>query len=349
MTLIYKNWRELIKPEEVGCDESSLTATYGKFVVEPMERGYGITIGNALRRVLLSSLQGAAITSYRIEGVNHEFSAIPGVNEDVTIVSLNLKGVSLKMNGEQAKTIYIDAKGSEQRTVTAGDIMVDSDVEILNPDHHIATLEKDAVLKMAMTVQTGKGFVPAAQIGDQHSYPIGTILVDGIFAPVTKVNYIVTNARVGQQTDFDKLTIEIWTDGTVAPADALAYSAKIIKDQMEVFINFDENIEPDEVEVEEVTEEREVVNENLYRNVSELELSVRSANCLKNAEIELIGELVQKSESEMLTTKNFGRKSLLEIKEILTTMGLSLGMTLPEFDPKNAEMIKKVMSDDYEE
>lgn len=348
MSLIYKNWRELIKPTEVECDEGVLTATYGKFVVEPMERGYGLTMGNALRRVLLSSLQGAAITSYHIDGINHEFSAIPGVHEDVTIISLNLKGVSLKMHGEHSKTIYIDAKGSDKSIVTAGDIIVDQDVEILNPDHHIATLESDAVLKMALTVQTGKGFVPAAQIGDQHSYPIGTILLDGVFAPVTKVNYVVTNARVGQQTDFDKLTLEIWTDGTVEPVNALAYSAKIIKDQMAVFINFDEDIEPAEVEVEEV-EEREVVNENLYRNVSELELSVRSANCLKNAEIDLIGELVQKSESEMLTTKNFGRKSLLEIKEILTGMGLSLGMTLPEFDPKNAEMIKKVMSDDYEE
>ncbi len=348
MSLIYKNWRELIKPTEVVCDEGALTATYGKFVVEPMERGYGITMGNALRRVLLSSLQGTAITSYHIDGVNHEFSAIPGVHEDVTIISLNLKGVSLKMHSENSKTIYIDAKGSDKSIVTAGDILVDQDIEVLNPDHHIATLESDAVLKMALTVQTGKGFVPVAQIGDQQSYPIGTILLDGVFAPVTKVNYVVTNARVGQQTDFDKLTIEIWTDGTVEPVDALAYSAKIIKDQMAVFINFDENIEPVEVEVEEA-EEKEVVNENLYRNVSELELSVRSANCLKNAEIDLIGELVQKSESEMLTTKNFGRKSLLEIKEILTSMGLSLGMTLPEFDPKNAEMIKKVMSDDYEE
>lgn len=348
MSLIYKNWRELIKPNEVVCDEGVLTATYGKFVVEPMERGYGITMGNALRRVLLSSLQGAAITSYRVDGINHEFSSIPGVHEDVTIVSLNLKGVSLKMHSEHAKTVYIDAKGSDKKIVTARDIIVDQDVEILNPDHHIATLESDATLKMALTVQTGKGFIPASMIGDQQAYPIGTILLDGIFAPVIKVNYVVTNARVGQQTDFDKLTIEIWTDGTVNPADALAYSAKIIKDQMAVFINFDEDIEPAEVEVEEV-EEKEVINENLYRNVSELELSVRSANCLKNAEIDLIGELVQKSESEMLTTKNFGRKSLLEIKEILTSMGLSLGMTLPEFDPKNAEMIKKVMSDDYEE
>ncbi|MCK5679748.1 DNA-directed RNA polymerase subunit alpha [bacterium] len=345
---MYKNWRELIKPSEVECDEGTLTTTYGKFVVEPMERGYGLTMGNALRRVLLSSLQGAAITSYHIDGINHEFSAIPGVHEDVTRVSLNLKGVSLKMHTEQSKTIYIDAKGSKNGIVTAGDLIVDQDIEVLNPDHHIATLENDATLKMALTVQTGKGFVPAAQIGDQQSYPIGTILLDGVFAPVTKVNYVVTNARVGQQTDFDKLTIEIWTDGAVEPVDALAYSAKIIKDQMAVFINFDENIEPAPVEAEEV-EEKEVVNENLYRNVSELELSVRSANCLKNAEIDLIGELVQKSESEMLTTKNFGRKSLLEIKEILTSMGLALGMSLPEFDPKNAEMIKKVMSDDYEE
>ena len=348
MSLIYKNWRELIKPADVKTDEASLTPTYGKFVVEPMERGFGITMGNALRRVLLSSLQGAAITSYHIDGVNHEFSAIPGVHEDVTIVSLNLKGVALKMHSEGSKTIYIDAKGSRKKSVTAGDLIVDQDVEVLNPDHHIATLESDATLKMALIAQTGKGYVPAGQINEQQSYPIGTIVLDGVFAPVIKVNYVVTNARVGQQTDYDKLTIEIWTDGSLEPLDALAYSAKIIKEQMSVFINFDEDIEPEEVEEVEV-EEKEVINENLYRNVSELELSVRSANCLKNADIDLIGELVQKSESEMLTTKNFGRKSLLEIKEILVSMGLSLGMKLPEFDPKNAEMIKKVMSDDYEE
>jgi DNA-directed RNA polymerase subunit alpha len=244
--------------------------------------------------------------------------------------------------------LYIDAKGSKKGVVTAGDIIVDHDVEILNPAHHIATLENDATLKMALTAQTGKGYTPAAQIGAQHTYPIGTIVLDGVFAPVIKVNYVVTNARVGQQTDYDKLTIEIWTDGSLEAADALAYSAKILKEQMSVFINFDEEIEPEEIEEVEV-EEKEVVNENLYRNVSELELSVRSANCLKNADIELIGELVQKSESEMLTTKNFGRKSLLEIKEILTVMGLSLGMKLTGFDPKNAEMIKKVMSEDYEE
>ncbi len=348
MSLIYKNWRELIKPAEVKTDTAALSSTYGKFVVEPMERGFGITVGNALRRVLLSSLQGAAITSYHIDGVNHEFSAIPGVHEDVTIVSLNLKGVALKMHTDSPKTLYIDAKGSRNRIVTAADIIVDQDVEILNPEHHIATLESDATLKMALSAQTGKGYIPAGLINDQHSYPIGTVVLDGVFAPVIKVNYIVTNARVGQQTDYDKLTIEIWTDGSLAPVDALAYSAKIVKEQMSVFINFDEDIEPEEVEEVEV-EEKEMINENLYRNVSELELSVRSANCLKNADIDLIGELVQKTESEMLTTKNFGRKSLLEIKEILTIMGLSLGMKLPEFDPKNAEMIKKVMSDDFEE
>ena len=333
MSLIYKNWRELIKPAEVKTDTAVLSSTYGKFVVEPMERGFGITVGNALRRVLLSSLQGAAITSYHIDGVNHEFSAIPGVHEDVTIVSLNLKGVALKMHTDSPKTLYIDAKGSQKKFVTAADIIVDQDVEILNPDHHIATLESDATLKMALSAQTGKGYIPAGLINDQHSYPIGTVVLDGVFAPVIKVNYIVTNARVGQQTDYDKLTIEIWTDGSLAPVDALAYSAKIVKEQMSVFINFDEDVEPEEVEEVEV-EEKEVLNENLYRNVSELELSVRSANCLKNADIDLIGELVQKSESEMLTTKNFGRKSLLEIKEILTIMGLSLGMKLPEFDPK---------------
>lgn len=348
MSLIYKNWRELIKPAEVKCEEDSLTSTYGKFVVEPMERGFGITVGNALRRVLLSSLQGAAITSYHIDGVNHEFSAIPGVQEDVTRVSLNLKGVALKLHSDHSKTLYIDARGSNKASVCAGDLIVDQDIEILNPGHHIATLESDAVLKVALTAQSGKGYVPAEQISEQSNYPIGTVVLDGVFSPVIKVNYVVTNARVGQQTDFDKLTIEIWTDGSLAPADALAYAAKILKEQMSVFINFDEDMEPEEVEAVEV-EEKEVVNENLYRSVSELELSVRSANCLKNADIDLIGELVQKSESEMLTTKNFGRKSLLEIKEILNGMGLALGMKLPDFDPKNAEMIKKVMSDDFEE
>ena len=348
MSLIYKNWRELIKPSEVKVDDATLSSTYGKFVVEPMERGFGITLGNALRRVLLSSLQGAAITSYRIDGVNHEFSAIPGVHEDVTIVSLNLKGVALKLHSEGPKTLYIDAKGSQKREVTAGDIQTDGDVEILNPEHHIATLEEGATLKMVLIAETGKGYVPAEQLKESHTSPIGTIVLDGVFSPVVKVNYVVTNARVGQQTDYDKLTMEIWTDGSLEPTDALAYSAKILKEQMSVFINFDEDVEPIEVEETEV-EEKEVINENLYRNVSELELSVRSANCLKNANIELIGELVQKTEAEMLTTKNFGRKSLLEIKDILAGMGLSLGMKLPDFDPKNAEMIKKVMSDDYEE
>jgi DNA-directed RNA polymerase subunit alpha len=346
MSLIYKNWRELIKPSEVKCDEES--PKYGKFVVEPMERGFGITLGNALRRVLLSSLQGAAITSYHIDGVNHEFSAIPGVHEDVTIVSLNLKGVALKLGSEGPKTLSIDVKGSDKREVTAADIVTDQDVEILNPEHHLATLEAGAHLKMILTAETGKGYIPAEQLAAKRTSPIGTIILDGVFAPVVKVNYVVTNARVGQQTDYDKLTIEIWTDGSVRPSDALAYSAKILKEQVSVFINFDEDIEPDIVEEQEV-EEQEVINENLYRNVSELELSVRSANCLKNANIELIGELVQKTEAEMLTTKNFGRKSLLEIKDILAGMGLSLGMKLPDFDPKNAEMIKKVMSDDYDE
>ncbi len=347
MSLIYKNWRELIKPSEVKVDDATLSSTYGKFVVEPMERGFGITLGNALRRVLLSSLQGAAITSYRIDGVNHEFSAIPGVHEDVTIVSLNLKGVALKLHSEGPKTLYIDARGNDKREVTAGDIQTDGDVEILNPEHHIATLEEGAALKVVMIAETGKGYVPAEQLKESHASPIGTIVLDGVFAPVIKVNFVVTNARVGQQTDYDKLTMEIWTDGSLEPTDALAYSAKILKEQMSVFINFDENIEPVEVEETEV-EEKEMINENLYRNVSELELSVRSANCLKNANIELIGELVQKTEAEMLTTKNFGRKSLLEIKDILAGMGLSLGMKLPDFDPRNAEMIKKVMSDDYE-
>ena len=327
---MYKNWRDLIRPKKLQVEAESYTSTYGKYYAEPFERGFGTTLGNSLRRVILSSLQGAAITSVKIKGVLHEFSAIPGVTEDVTDIILNLKGVRFKMHGQEHRTIRIIHKG--EGVLKARDIITDANVEVLNPDHHIATCSKDANLEMDMVVKMGKGYVPADRNRDEKS-PVGTIPIDSIFTPVIKVNFTVTNARVGQITDYDKLILEVWTDGSVKPDDAVAYAAKILKEQLTIFINFDEEIEPsEEVEVE---EEREKLNENLYRSVDELELSVRSANCLKNAGIKLIGELVSRSEAEMLKTQNFGRKSLNEIKDILVDMGLTLGMKLDGFpDPE---------------
>lgn len=322
-----KNWRELIRPKRVEIHQESSTNSYGKFVCEPLERGFGITIGNSLRRILLSSLQGAAIVSVKFDGVLHEFSTIPGVIEDVTDVILNLKEIRLKIvDGEEA-VIHLSKEGEGK--VTAGDIETHGLVEILNSDQVIATLNKEAKLNMEMVVKTGKGYVPAERIKSKDQ-PIGSIPMDAIFSPIQKVNHVVTNARVGQITDYDKLTLEVWTDGTVLPEDAVAYAAKILKEQMAPFINFEEEPEP---LVEEEDEREEKLNENLFRPVSELELSVRSANCLKNANITLIGELVQRTESEMLKTKNFGRKSLNEIKSILEEMGLSLGMKLENFPP----------------
>ncbi len=349
ISMKYKNWRDLITPKSLQVDQETLTSEYGKFTIEPLEIGYGVTLGNALRRVLLSSLQGAAITSLHVDGIQHEFSTIPGVVEDVTRIVLNMKGVRLKMFVDKPKTLSLDIQGADKQEVTAGDIITDHNVKILNPDHHIATLNEDAVLKMTMTTETGKGYVPAGQAEEKRKFPLGTIVIDGVFSPIKKMTYVVSNARVGQQTDYDKLTIQIWTDGSVTPDDALAYGAKILKEQLSVFINFDESCEPPVEEEIENEAPKPVINENLYRSVDELELSVRSANCLKNANIRLIGELVQKTEAEMLTTKNFGRKSLNEIKDILSQMGLSLGVKVTDFDPENAEMIKKVMIDDYEE
>jgi len=339
---MYRNWRELIKPKKLQVEEESLSSTYGKFYAEPFERGFGTTLGNSLRRVLLSSLQGAAITSLRIKGVLHEFSSIPGVTEDVTDVILNLKGVRLKMHGHEARTIRILHKG--EGIIKAGDIVTDPNVEILNPDHHIAVCSKDANLEMEMVVRMGKGYVSADRNRDEKA-PIGTIPIDSIFSPIRKVNFTVSNARVGQMTDYDKLTLEIWTDGSVKPEDAVAYSAKILKEQLTIFITFDEESEPSEES--ETEEDREKVNENLYRSVEELELSVRSANCLKNAGIKLIGELVMRSEAEMLKTQNFGRKSLNEIKDVLADMGLTLGMKLDGFpDP---EILKRIRGERKDE
>ena len=322
---MYRNWRELISPKKLELDAKTASRFFGKFACEPLERGFGLTIGNALRRILLSSLQGAAITSVKIDGVLHEFSTIAGVREDVTDIILNLKEVRAKLHGEETKTIRVDKSGEGE--VTAGDFQCPPEVEILNPKAHIASLSKDGRLHMEMQVKNGKGYLSAERNEDENA-AIGVIPMDAIFSPIRKVNYVVTQARVGQITDYDKLTMEIWTDGSVMPEDALAYAAKILKEQMTIFINFDE--EP-EIELREEVEEEPQLNDNLFRSVDELELSVRSANCLKNANIRLIGELVQKTEAEMLKTKNFGRKSLNEIKEILTEMGLSLGMKLENF------------------
>ncbi|MFZ5468064.1 MAG: DNA-directed RNA polymerase subunit alpha [Myxococcota bacterium] len=329
-TFVAKNWRDLIKPRRLDVDQESLTNTYGKFVAEPLERGFGTTLGNSLRRVLLSSLQGSAITGIKIEGVEHEFSTIPEVSEDVTDIVLNLKEVLLRMHTNEVKTLRIEAEGPKE--VKAGDIIADPDVEILNPGHHICTISEGGKLRMEMSCRRGRGYLPA--VGNKIAgAPIGTIPVDSLFSPVRKVNYQVTNARVGQVTDFDKLALEVWTDGSVSPQDAVAFAAKIIKEQLTVFINFDETEEPMVVEA---PKEEAKLNENLFRSVDELELSVRSANCLQQANIKTIGDLVQKTEPEMLKTKNFGRKSLKEIKEILAEMGLSLGMKLENWPPKTA-------------
>lgn len=333
---MYKNWRDLIKPRQLLVDSRTLTERYGKFTAEPFERGFGTTIGNSLRRILLSSLQGAAITSVRIKGVLHEFSTIPGVTEDVTDIILNLKSVLVRLEGDESRNIRIVKKGTGE--ITAGDIITDSNVVILNPEHHIATCVKEADVEMDLVVTMGKGYVTADKNRDDKA-PVGTIPIDAIYSPISKVSYAVTNARVGQITDYDKLTLEVWTDGSVQPEDAIAYAAKILKEHLQMFINFDEEQIPDEE-----PEEEEVykINENLYRSVEELELSVRSANCLKNVEISLIGDLVQKTEAEMLKTQNFGRKSLNEIKDILAEMGLTLGMKLENFpDPEYLKVLQK--------
>jgi len=334
--IITKNWRDLIKPRGLSVDQESLTNTYGKFVAEPLERGFGITLGNSLRRVLLSSLQGAAVTSVKVEGVEHEFMTIPEVAEDVTDIILNLKEVLLQIHTNEPKTLRIEAEGP--REVKAGDIIGDAQVEILNPGQHLFTISEGGRVRMELTARRGRGYVPAER-NKVPGQPIGTIPIDALFSPIRKVNYQVTNARVGQQTDYDRLSLEVWTDGSVAPADAVAYAAKIVKEQLSIFINFDEAEEPAE-EVKPVEEAK--LNENLFRSVDELELSVRSANCLQNANIKTIGDLVQRTEAEMLKTKNFGRKSLKEIKEILAEMGLSLGMKLENWPPKHAPVAPKV-------
>ncbi len=328
---MYRNWRNLIKPKFLEFEKESGTPTYGRFIARPLERGFGQTLGNALRRILLSSLQGAAITNAKIEGVLHEFGTIPGVVEDVSDILLNLKQVRLKLHSGEQDVIRLEAKGD--RDLKAGDIATGENATVLNPDLHLATLNADGKLKIEMTVKMNKGYVPSERNKGEKD-PIGVIAVDSIHSPVTKVNYTVTNARVGQMTDYDRLSLEVWTDGSVQPSDAVAFAAKILKEQLQIFINFEEIPEP---VIEESMPEKPAFNENLNRRVDELELSVRSANCLQNANIRHIGELCIKTEAEMLKTKNFGRKSLNEIKEILAEMGLSLGMKLEGWAPPTEE------------
>lgn len=319
---MYRNWRNLIKPKFLEYEKESGTPTYGRFVARPLERGFGQTLGNALRRILLSSLQGVAITNAKIDGVLHEFGTMPGVVEDVSDLLLNLKQVRLLLHSGDQDTIRLDMKG--EREIKAGDLITGENVTVLNPDLHLATLNSEGKLKAEMVVKMSKGYVPSERNKSEKD-PIGMIALDSIHSPVTKVNFTITNARVGQMTDYDRLSIEIWTDGSVPPSDAIAFAAKILKEQLQIFINFEEIPEPI---IEESTPEKPAFNENLNRRVDELELSVRSANCLQNANIRFIGELCGRTESEMLKTKNFGRKSLNEIKEILNEMGLSLGMKL---------------------
>ena len=327
-------------PERFVTEEESHAQNYGKFSAEPFERGFGTTIGNSLRRVLLSSIPGAAITSVKIEGIFHEFSTIPGVKEDVTDIILNIKNLRLRLLADKVKTMRLRKKGPG--IAQAKDIIHDADIEILTPDLHIATLDKDANFDMEMVVKIGRGYVPA-QRNKEEGAPIGVIPIDSIFSPIKKVNVTVENTRVGRVTDYDKLVLEIWTDESMTPEDALAYAAKNFKDHLSIFINFDESsVEEKKQESQgHAEEEKTDFNKNLLRPVSELELSVRAANCLKNANIRTISDLVQKSENEMLRTKNFGRKSLNEIKEILNEMGLSLGMHFDSMASEEATVQKE--------
>jgi len=318
-------WKGFQKPKRLAVDSDTLTDKYGHFWAQPFERGFGTTIGNALRRVLLSSIEGAAVTAVKIEGVLHEFQSIPGVVEDATDIILNLKQVPFKLNGEGPKAIYLRAE--QPGVVTSGMIETDADVEVLDKGVYIATVSEGGKLDMEMRLKRGRGYVSADKNFDED-LGLGFIPIDSVHSPVRKVNYTVEAARLGQITDYDKLTLEVWTNGSIVPADAIGLAAKLLKDHMSIFVNFEEEMEAPVAGGDE--RKPEIRNENLNRSVEELELSVRSYNCLKNANIQTIGELVQKTEAEMLKTKNFGRKSLNEIKEILQSMGLSLGMKIDE-------------------
>jgi DNA-directed RNA polymerase subunit alpha len=340
MSTMYRHWTDLIKPKQLEMDEKTLTSTYGKFYAEPFERGFGQTIGNSLRRILLSSLMGASIVAVRMKGILHEFSTIPGVTEDVTDIILNLKEVRLRLNDGEQHTLKVEAKGPA--TVLAKDITGSANVEILNPEQKIATLSRDAKLDMELIVKLGRGYVPAERNREEGA-PVDTVFIDAIFSPVQKVNFTVTNARLGQRTDYDRVVFEVVTDGSVKPDDAMAYAAKILQDQVSIFVNFQ-----DEPQQERRDDRPSIpLNDNLFRSVDELEFSVRSQNCLQNADIKYIGELVQKSEQEMLKTKNFGHKSLNEIKEILREMGLELGMKIDHF-PAREEIESRRRADEKE-
>jgi DNA-directed RNA polymerase subunit alpha len=340
MSLIQKNWQELIKPSKLNVQPGADPRRLASVVAEPLERGFGITLGNALRRVLLSSLQGAAVTAIQIEGVLHEFSSIPGVREDVTDVILNVKAIAVRMHVEGPRRMTLKASGPGP--VSAGQIEAGADIEIMNPDLVLCHLDEGASLSMELTVNTGKGYVPGTMNRPEDA-PIGLVPIDAIFSPVRRVSYKVENTRVGQVTDYDKLTMALETNGAISPDDAVALGARILQDQLQLFINFDEpQHAPSERDDEELP-----FNKNLLRKVDELELSVRSANCLKNDNIIYIGDLVQKTESEMLRTPNFGRKSLNEIKEVLSQMGLHLGMEIPNWPPENIEDLAKKLEEPY--
>ena len=338
--VIQKNWQDLIKPNKLDVKLGSDRRRLATMVAEPLERGFGLTLGNALRRVLLSSLQGAAVTSVQIDGVLHEFSSIAGVREDVTDIVLNIKEIAVKMEGDGPKRMTLRKTGPGQ--VTAGDVQTVGDIEILNPELVICTLDDGADIRMELTVDTGKGYV-AAERNRPEDAPIGLIPVDSLYSPVKKVSYRVENTREGQVLDYDKLTLSIETDGSVTPDDAVAYAARILQDQLSIFVSFEE---PKKETVEESTPEL-AFNPALLKKVDELELSVRSANCLKNDNIVYIGDLIQKTEAEMLRTPNFGRKSLNEIKEVLASMGLHLGMEVPNWPPDNIEDLAKRFEDQY--
>ncbi len=338
--MLQKNWKQLIKPSKLDVVPGTDPERTATIVAEPLERGFGLTLGNALRRVLLSSLQGAAVTAVQIEGVLHEFSSIPGVREDVTDIVLNIKGIGFRMSAETSKRLTLKATGPGE--VKAGDIETTGDIEVMNPDLVLCHLDKGAKLNMELTVEMGKGYVPASQNRMEDS-PIGLIPIDSVFSPVRKVAYKVENTRVGQVTDHDKLSLDLTTNGAVTPEDAVALAARILQDQLQLFINFEE---PNSREAKEVQDDLPF-NKNLLRKVDELELSVRSANCLKNDNIIYIGDLVQKSEADMLRTPNFGRKSLNEIKEVLGQMGLHLGMEIPNWPPENIEDMAKRLEDPF--
>ena len=338
--MLQKNWMELIKPSKMDVNVQENDGRTGRLIAEPLERGFGLTLGNAIRRVLLSSLQGAAITSVKIKGVVHEFSTIPGVKEDLTDILLNLKAIAVKVHSPGLKKMYIKANGSGE--IRAGNFETDSETEIMNKDQLIMTLDANADVEIEANIETGKGYV-SAEVAEDENKIIGEIKLDAMFSPVIKATYKIENSRVGQVTDFDKLIFDVETNGVITPDDAIALSARILQDQLQAFINFDEP----EIENDQDSAEKLAFNSNLLKKVEELELSVRSANCLKNDNIIYIGDLVQKTESEMLRTPNFGRKSLNEIKEVLTQMELNLGMSVPDWPPENIDELAKKYEDPF--